>query len=647
MRKRIYLDFETYSDLDLKKVGMYKYMNHSSFTVWCAAYAVDDAPVQLITDINYLATILPGAKIYAHNAEFEWYTLKKLGYDISLKDMIDTQGLASLFGYPLGLNNFCKALNLPVLKDAKGTRLINKLCKPQKKTIKNPSGRWYPSTAPKDFQDLYDYCKQDVEVMRMAVKRLPMEELPPLEQYVWGHTVMQNARGIKIDTEAVGAIIRALTEFKKQGERELWVATDGSVQTAKQLDKMKKWLNDWGLNVTDLTKGTVDQLLKESLQPECRRVLELRQQLAHSSVAKFDKMQQMVGEDGRVRGNLTYYAAHTGRFAGRGLQVHNLPRAQVKNPEGVISDFKTYAYKVLVEKYPDINATASKLIRAMIISEDGKNLIVADYSSVENVVLHWAAGDAKTTQDFENGLCQYTVYSAARLGITYDQVTKEQRTQSKPDVLGLGYGGGYRALISVAAGYGVDLKPHEAQGRVNFYRNKYKMIPRFWKTVFDKAKAAIETKDPQVLLTPTIKLEFRCAGGYLFILLPSGRRLSYPQVKLNAMWYIKVKGKKVSMSADISYMGVKSGVWMRIGTHPGMLVENIIQAVARDLLVYGLLCDEQAGYKILMSVHDEAIAEGEDETVDDFCSYLCMKPKWATIIPLRAEGYVSKRYRKD
>lgn len=653
--KRLWIDFETYCDLDIKKVGLYKYVNHPSFHPWCASYAINDEEVDLwvrgevmpLALFNALA--VKAVKIYAHNAEFEYEVLKTLGYELSLRRFVDTQALAGLFGYPLSLDKFCKAIGLPYSKDASGTRLINKLCKPQKKTIKNPSGRWFPDTAPEDFFRLYKYCMTDTDIMRKAVKRLPMQELPLLEQYIWGHTVMQNQRGIKIDIKTVNNIVAVLNEFKKRGEQQLSIATGGSVKTAKQLEKMKTFLSENRVNIPNLTKDTVDRYLKKDIPEVCKIVLELRKQLAHSSVAKFKKMQSMCCDnDKRIRGNLAYYAAHTGRFAGRGLQVHNLPRAQVKDPEKTIKIFNTRNYELISKTYPDINATASMLIRPMITAEIEKLLIVADYSSIENVILHWCAGDEKTLQDFRNGLCQYKVYSASRLDIPYDKVTKEQRQQSKPDVLGLGFGGGFRALIKVAAGYGVILSPQEAQERVKFYRNKYKLIPRFWRNVYRKAKEAVETKDPQVLITPNTKIQFRCAGGYLFIILPSGRRLSYPQVKLNAVWEIKVNGKQVPMTSDISYMGVKNKMWLRLGTHPGLMAENIIQALARDILVYGLLCAEQAEYKILMSVHDEGIAEGNiDCDVEEFCEYMCMKQKWAKTIPLKADGYVAKRYRKD
>ena len=631
-----------------------RYINHPSFHPWCAAYAIDDEDIKLwvwgdMAKDLHESLQNPEIKIYAHNADFERIVLKSMKYDLPPKRFVDTQALAATFGYPLGLNKFCEAVGLPISKDSKGTKLINKLCKPQTKTIKNPSGRWFPSTAPQDFADLYSYCIQDVEVMRQAVKRLPTNELSSFEQYVWMHTILQNERGVKIDIDSVKRIRKILKTFKLQGEQRLKTATGGYVNTPKQIKKLKEFLNNNGLNIPNLTKETVDTYLAGAMPPICREVLELRKQLAHSSITKFDKMQIMCEKDGRVRGNLTYYGGHTGRFAGRGIQIHNLPRASVSNPEEAITDFSKLAYSDIIKKYSDINKTASALIRPMIMAESGSQLFVADYSSIENRVLHWLAGDEKTLEDFRKGICQYKMYSASRLNIKYEDVTKKQRAESKPDVLGLGYGGGYKALVSVAAGYGVILDNKSAQERVNFYRKKYYLIPKLWKNVFNKVLEAVTTKDPQILITPTAQLEFRCAGGYLFILLPSGRRLSYPQVKLNATWEIKVKGKIIPMSSMISYMGVKQSTWVRIGTHPGMIVENIIQALARDILVYGMLCAEQAGYKIIASVHDETIAENPKSggNLEDFCEYLCMKQKWAETIPLKAEGYVSKRYRKD
>ena len=347
MIKKLWMDFETYCDLDIKKVGLYKYIAHESFHPWCMAYAFDDEDIQLWIQNTQFPQKILGAfkneniKIYAHNAEFEWQVFKKIGYDIPLKKFIDTQALAGTFGYPLNLDKFCKAIGLSDGKDTKGTRLINKLCKLQQKTIKNPSGRWYPNTASQDFEDLYSYCKQDVNIMRKAVKHLPQDKLLPIEHYVWGHTLMQNERGIKIEVLSAYEIRKKLQEFKRQGEVELSNTTGGHVKTGKQIKKIKNFLSDCGLDIPDLAKETVEFYLKKKIPVICRKILNLRKQLAYSSTAKYDKMIAMAGVDNRVRGNLVYYGAHTSRFSGRGLQVHNLPRASIENPEETILHFNT------------------------------------------------------------------------------------------------------------------------------------------------------------------------------------------------------------------------------------------------------------------------------------------------------------------
>jgi len=652
---KLWLDFETYCDLDIKKVGLYKYVNHKSFMVWCAAYAFNNQTIDIVLqqDIPVMLREIYLDKdtlIYAHNAEFEYQVLKRLGYNIDLKRFVDTMALAGTYGYPLNLDKFVKAIGLPIAKDTKGTRLINKLCKPQKRTIKNPTGRWYPDTAPEDFQALYNYCKQDVSIMRDAVALLPKNHLSPLEQYVWGHTVIQNERGVKVDRKSIQNIVMALKTFKAQGELQLYQISGGQINTAKQVAKIKDFLWARSVKIPNLRKDTIEGWLDRAKMPhDCREVLKIRQQLAHSSVAKFDKMLHMAENDDRIRGNLAYHAAHTGRWAGRGIQIHNLPRAGHINPEQVLEIFNN-DYRVIRYYYPDINEAASKLVRPVIIADKGKKLCVGDYTSIENVILHWCAGDKKTTQDFRNGLDQYKVYTAQRLSIEYDEVSKKQRDNSKPDVLGLGYGAGAKALIGVAAGYGVALSHSAAQARVNYYRKHYKKIPQFWRDVFRRAREAIITKEFRILITPTIRLEFKYNRGNLHILLPSGRELFYREVKIDEVWYIMVEGKKVPMTSEISYMGVRQNQWVRIGTHPGMLVENIIQALARDCLAYGLLCVEQAGYPVLASVHDEVICEVDDVSdynVKQMCEMMRIKRPWAKDLPLNANGYEGYRYKKE
>ena len=234
----------------------------------------------------------------------------------------------------------------------------------------------------------------------------------------------------------------------------------------------------------------------------------------------------------------------------------------------------------------------------------------------------------------------------------YEDVTDEMRTYAKPCVLGLGYGGAEAALISVAAGYGVVLTRKEAKVDVNFYRKQqYPLVPKLWYAVFNMAKKAIDTREPLVFNdgSPT-RLEFRCAGGYLFILLPSGRRLSYPQVEINSTWIITVKKRPIQMEAAISYMGLKDNIWMRIGIHPGRMIENIVSGLARDILCYGALCADQGGYPIIATVHDEALTEVDDTddyTLAEFGGLMCILQEWSKTIPVSFNGYEGYRFKKD
>lgn len=658
---KLYIDFETYCDLDIKKVGAYKYVNHPSFHPWCMAYAFDDKPIQLWTYPNPFPNkliVCNKALIYAHNAEFEWLVLNKIGCkdDLNYKSFVDVMALAGTFGYPLSLDKFTKAVGLSHGKTAGSTRLLNKLCKPQKKTAFNTTGKWTPQTAPEDFDKLYKYCVNDVDIMRRAVKRLPQDRLSKFEQFVWGHTIKQNSKGVCIDIDTVKSILLVMSEFKRRSEHELQIATGGSVQTGKQVAKIKDFLWSIGVQIPDLTADTINNYLNhddELLPKEVTQILKLRKQLAHSSTAKFDRMLDME-LDSFIYGMLKYFGAHTGRYAGTGVQLHNLPRASLGSESEVelaIAAFNSCKYDMITLRYPDINATASKLIRSMIIAKPKHKLIVSDYTSIENVLLHWSADDKKTVQEFRDKKNQYKTFASTRFKIPYDDVTKEQYQYAKPCILGLGYGGSVNALLGIATQHGVNMTYQQAESEVKFYRyKKYPKIPKLWYALYNKAIDAIATGDVQVFCNTNVKIEFRYENDYLKIKLPSGRTLWYPEAKLNHSWTIMVKGRPVQMTGKISYMGVKNGQWMRVKTHPGGLTENIIQAMARDILVYGAMCAEQAGYPILFSVHDELISETKDDmthNINEFNKLICIRQQWAEDLPLNAAGYESQRYKKD
>lgn len=657
--QKLFLDFETYCDLPLDQVGTYKYVNHPSFHPWCACWAFNNGPVNLWRHGESLgilsdAMLDPDIKFVSYNAEFELAVINAAWpqYEVTSDKFIDVMALACTFGYPLNLDKFCAAIGSPTGKDKKGRALIKKLCVKQKPTAFNPDGRWFPDTAPEDFQDLYEYCAQDVLAMREAYNRLPAEKLSAMETLVWRHTVLQNQRGLPIDIKTVRHIRNVLLVYNKERRKELYSVTKGHVQTGKQVKKIREFLHMQGVRLQNLQAGTVAKVLEkpERLPPVAIRVLELRQLLAHSSTAKFDRM--FLSEYlGRVYGNLAYHWAHTGRFAGRGMQIHNLPRATLDDPVATIEMIWDANYQAFIAAYPNVNATCSALIRPCIQASKGYKLIVCDYKSIENVILHWLAGDHKTLEDFRNGIDQYKRYASRRFKVDYDDVTKEQRTYSKPCVLGLGFGGAEGALIYVAKDYGIELDKKAAKVDVNFYRKVlYPMIPKLWYAIYNKAKTAIVSGDPQILILPYTRLEFRYAGGYLFILLPSGRRLSYPQARANDVWIRTIKGRPVQFEAGISYVGLKDNIWDRHGIHPGLMTENIVQGLARDVLCYGSLCAEQGGYPVLATVHDEIITETPDNSgynIEELCELACTLRSWAKDMPISAEGYEANRYRKE
>lgn len=658
----IYLDFETQSEVNIKNCGSYRYVEGIYFKPVCMAYAYDDDEPQLWLPGQPLPKgIATGSDLVIHNAEFEYNVFhsdwfKWHEYDVSsitYDRIIDTQALAATFGFPIALADLCKALRVEQQKDAAGTRLINKLCVVKNGKVPKPTHKKYAQ----DFKRLYEYCKQDVRAMRDCYKYMIKKKLSAFEMKVYLHTMKQNRRGLPIDRTSVEQILHVLNVFKDQCNTRLSDITNGVVTSGTQTQRIVQYISGKGFPIQNLQAPYVEDLLsKEVLDKHCEEILQIRQKTSRSSTAKFEKALNMMNKDDRVQGQLKYHKSHTGRFAGRGFQIHNLPRAQHDNPDEVISDFFNMPIPALISKYGNIGEAASKLIRPIVKAPKGKKLCVADFKSVENVCLHWLANDLQTTEDFWKGVDQYKRYASRRFNVAYEDVTKEQRTYAKPCVLGLGYGGGAGALQYVAKGYGINLEWDQAEADKKFYRNMYPQIPKLWYQVSDAMIKAVYDETLVELYTGVATVRFIKRGTYAFILLPSGRFLSYPAplIQTDAQYG----------NACFTYMGLDpyTKQWRRLGdqnkrdpdmvVHGGRLVENIIQAIARDLLVYGLLNLEEAGYKIIGSVHDEAIAEIDDEIATDstlkkFCKTMCILPAWANGLPLMADGYIATRYRKD
>lgn len=654
---KVFIDFETYGGLDLRLVGSHRYIEHPSFDLLCMAYAVDDEEPELWLPEDKTLPLRvrkiidqPDTRIYAHNAGgFETLILQKYPRILGkhkLHKFVDTQALAAAAGLPLGLDKAARAAGVALHKDPKGSRLIVKLSRPRKITKNNKDARWTPATAEKDFYEMYDYCLQDVIVTRALVDALPFDDLTANEQRVWRHTIIQNNRGVPVDLPSVQSIRVVLDKQVKKRTAQLNTITHGRVKTIQQRDKILAFIKDQGLVLPDLTAATVKSTLEnKALDTKVRAVLEIRRQLAKTSTKKFTRILAMVSKDGRVQGNVQYYGAHTGRFAGRGIQIHNLPRAKVTNPDEALEIFRTEDLDQAMD-YSDqmVHSLASKLIRPIICTTPRKELIVSDYSSIENRALHWLAGDIDTLKEFKAGLDQYKTFASARFGVPYKEVTAIQRQYGKVCILGLGYGAGPDTLIDVAAQYGLELNVSEATQARDFYRSKYALVPKLWRGLM-KAAVRCVTNGREAAFGP---ITFRWTHYFnsLLMFLPSGRCIFYPGAVIqSAKMPWTDKDNRVVYQEALHY---QEGQILK-NVSPGLLTENLVQAVARDILVEGAMNVEAAGYKVIGTVHDEVIAEGKKGSGDlyEFNRLMCEAPDWAKGLPLKAEGYTARRYKKD
>lgn len=630
------LDFETYSDVDIKKVGAYVYASHPSTKILCLGYKEDRNPAAIwLPNTSYLSSSMSHASFYAHNAMFDYMIWLHCGEKAGLPpcppldQWIDTQALCARYTLPLSLEKAGAVLGLPIQKDKRGAQLIKLCCTPK------------GDPTEQDFLDLYEYCRQDVETLHELVEHLPCDHLTAQEYEVWVLTQKMNLQGAPIDKEAVEAILDYITRYQKEKVKVLPELTDGAVITPGQVARIKNFCAEKGVNLPNLQAETVTEALKGALPNDVRTLLKLRQELGKTSTAKYVKVKDQLCEDNTIKGNLEYYGAATGRWAGRGFQYHNLPRASVENPDEIIETF------VSNDAIDNPVGIASALIRPMICAPPGHKLIVSDYSSIENRMLAWLVDDEPTLELFRKGQDQYKDMASAMYHVPYDQVTKEQRQVGKAAVLGCGYGMGAKRFKESAETYNVFMTENEAQFTVNAYRRKYYKVKDAWYALATAAKAAVTAPGRSY---SSHKCEFKVlrdkvGTSWLRLMLPSGRALLYNSPTLQpGQW-----------GPEITHMGINSysGKWSRLKLIPGRITENIVQALARDILAHGKLNIQffLPYVKLFLSVHDEAgglIPEdrASDIALEAFNFYLCKKPDWAEGLPLEAEGYIAKRYKK-
>ncbi|MGN7613926.1 DNA polymerase [Magnetococcales bacterium HHB-1] len=646
----IHIDFETYSAIDLRKVGVHRYAEHPTTDIWCVAYAVDSEPVQLWTPGDpcpepIQQTVQQGVFV-AHNAHFEvtiWRDVlcSKHGWpEPKPEQWRCTMAMAMAMSFPASLEQAAMAAGLDVQKDMKGRALMLQMSKPRR--VENDGTiTWWDDDVRK--QRLFDYCKQDVEVERALEKRLM--PLSAAEQQLWHLDQKINRRGVHIDVLAADAATNLVKISTKKLNNRMRDLTKGAVKSCNQSAALIQWLQSQNTKTSSVAKAEVTALLKdETLSPTVREALELRQEAAKSSTAKLKKMLEVSGEDSRARGLFQYHGASTGRWSGRLLQTQNFPRPSLK--QSSIEDALKFIFLEHADAiemiYGPVIDVVSSCLRAMITAAPGYEFIAADYSAIEARVVAWLAGEERVLEVFRGHGKIYEHAAAGIYDVNIDEVTKDQRFIGKISVLALGYGGGVKAFQSMAKAYGVDIDAKKADEIKTAWRETNLRIVQFWSDLENAAVRAIRYPG-QVFRAG--RIAFRVNGHYLWCRLPSGRLLCYPYPsieKKETPW-----GKLKSM---VVFKGVNSisRKWGKQHTYGGKLAENVTQAVSRDLLAEALVRLETNGYPVVMHIHDEIVCEVPEGTADLklFEALMAATPSWAEGLPVNAEGWVGKRFRK-
>ena len=646
-RPRLYVDTETYSTVDLSKAGAFKYFEDPAFEVLLLPYAWNDEPMRVLdltdpADREELPDIISGLldpdvlKI-AHNSPFERNAYRRqFGHYMPPEEWVDTMILCAMNGLPMSLDAAGEALNLPQQKLKEGKLLINYFCKPCKPTIANGGRtRNLPEHAPDKWERFKEYAKVDVVAMREIHKRLARFPIPEWERKVWALDARINERGVLVDKELVEAAIAVDEAFREEHTAALRRLTH--LDNPNSVSQLKEWLEGVGVSVDSLNKATVADLRARVPDPTTRRVLELRQLLGKTSTKKYEAMTAAACEDDRVRGLLQYYGAgRTGRWAGRLVQVQNLPQNhldQIADVREQVRGRDLSTLELLFDNVPDV---LSQLIRTAFIAKPGHTFLVSDYAAIEARVIAYLAGEKWRMDVFAKGGDIYCSSASQMFKVPVEKhgINGHLRQKGKIAELACGYGGGVGALKAFGADK-MGLTEDEMQDIVNQWRQASPTIPRFWRDTENAAKRALE--NPGRTFTIPCGVKYLRDADALRCRLPSGRILTY--------W-----GARLDNDGSICFMGQNQTTrkWEKTETWGGKLVENIVQAYARDCLAVALLRLDEAGYKITFHVHDEIIAEAPDGSRwEDMAEIMGRPIPWAPGLLLRGDGYDTKFYMKD
>lgn len=661
--KRLHLDLETASEVDLKKVGIDVYANDPSTRILMCAYAFDDGLVNLwqpafgpIPDDLASALVDPEITKVSWNVGFEFNVLSCVAHvPLKIEEWFDPMAFARYLGYPGGLGECGAAITETVnenatqnslfpgvtdsTKDPIGKKLIKLFSMPTKATKKVSAHFKNWETHPTEWQQFTEYCRQDVRAERTILHRLEAQaKFPVIERRVWIIDQKVNQRGIPIDLEFVGKALATAEAARAVIIAQLKDLT--GCENPNSVQQLGAWLHEQGYVYDSLNKSSVAEALAtaKNLTPLGRQVLELKQLLGGIAFKKLPVIQKRT-RNNRLCEAFTYHAAHTGRWASRGVQFHNLlkPTKRVGENNDAIIEAILKGLPMPADIHP-IEAVGGTL-RGAVCAGPGKRLFVADYSSIENRVLAWFACCPGMLDVFTAGLDPYKSFAAKMYGLPYDEVSKAQRNFCKSPVLGCGFGMGWRRLIAYAAQMGQKISEEEAQELVYAWRAAYPEVVAYWKEVGLASVRAVALK-AKFQLGPLV---FDGTDPNMFkIDLPSGRSLYYASPEV---------GNDLYMNKVLLYKGPggKGGGWGQIEARGSALVENIVQATARDLLVNGMFNVIDAGFDLVLHVHDELVAEVDNLsplTYAEFEHLMTKRPEWGLDIPVKAEGFEGTRYRK-
>lgn len=639
------IDIETYSDVSLPDCGVHRYAASEQFEILLFAYSLNDEPTQIIdlasgekipdeimeylTDDSVIKT--------AYNAAFERNCINRFfGLSLKPEGWRCTLVQASMLSLPLSLEGVGEALNLDKKKMSEGKDLIRYFCMPCKPTKANGGRtRNLPSDAPEKWELFKTYCIRDVDVEKQIRNKLAKFPIPDREQKLYCMDQRINDRGIMVDQELIGHAVACDLLYKETVTKKAYEIS--GLENPNSVSQLKDWLNEKGIEVDSLAKAAVEELV-ENTQGDVAEMMKLRLAMSKTSVKKYEAMERSVCPDGRVHGLLQFYGANrTGRWAGRLVQIHNLPQNHMEDLELARSLVKEGRYDLVELLYDSIPDVLSELIRTAFVAKPGCRFIVSDFSAIEARVMGYLAGEGWVMEEFRGAGKIYEQTASKMFHIPIEEITKGSpyRARGKVASLACQYGGAEGALISMGALNFVE--EEELKGLVQSWRTANPHIVNYWYEIDGAVKAAVKERKMTKVGMVTVYYQ----SGMLKIALPSGRVLSYvrPRMTVNRFG-----------SESVSYEGVGTNrKWTRIESYGAKFCENIVQATARDVLAEAMLSLEKKGFDIVCHIHDEVVLEVPEgkSSVEEINEIMAVCPDWCEGLPLKAAGFESPFYKKD